>query len=231
MAHILIVEDDASLAQGIELALCAPERRFTACRSVREARRALDNAEPDLVIMDIGLPDGSGVSLCGEMRQRLNTPVLFLTANDTEICEVTALKAGGDDFLSKPFSLAVLRARVAALLRRSGRTAGRVYREGGLEFDFAAMTFCKDGEPLLLSRTEQRLLRLLVENRGQTLTREMLLSRVWDGGDFVEENALSVAIRRLRAKLEDDPKAPVRIETVYGLGYRWREVGKKEAEL
>lgn len=231
MAHILIVEDDASLARGIELALCAPDRRFTACRSVREARHALSRGEIDLVIMDIGLPDGSGVSLCEEMRRKWNTPVLFLTANDTEICEVTALEAGGDDFLSKPFSLAVLRARVAALLRRLGRPAERVYREGGLEFDFAAMTFRRNGEPLVLSRTEQRLLRLLVENRGQTLTREMLLSRVWDGGDFVEENALSVAIRRLRSKLEDDPKAPVRIETVYGLGYRWHEDGHGEASL
>lgn len=229
MAAILIVEDDASLAQGIAMALSAPDRRFTMCRTAIEARRALARTAPDLVIMDIGLPDGSGVLLCRELRRERDTPVLFLTANDTEICEVTALEAGGDDFLSKPFSLAVLRARVAALLRRAGRAAGGVYREGSLVFDFGAMAFSKDGVPLSLSRTEQRLLRLLVENRGRTLTRDTLLSRVWDGGEFVEENALSVAIRRLRAKLEEDPKAPTRIETVYGLGYRWRAEREGEA--
>ena len=122
---------------------------------------------------------------------------------------------GAADYVTKPFSLAVLRARVNSLLRRS-RPAPAALELPPFLFDFDAMFFARDGVPLELSKTEQRLLRLLVEHRGQTLTREQLLDRVWDGGEFVDENALSVAVNRLRAKLADAP-----IRTVYGLGYQW----------
>lgn len=224
MAHILIVEDDAGLSHGIELSLQGEGHRMTLCATAAQARQALAQEPADLVLLDIGLPDQSGIALCRALRARSDVPILFLTANDTEICEVAALEAGGDDFLAKPFSLAVLRARVAALLRRGLRAkSSGVYCSGGLRLDFDAMSFFKNGEEIALSRTEQRILRLLVENRGHTIGRETLLDRVWDGGAFVEENALSVAIRRLRAKLEDDPRHPKRIETVYGIGYAWRE--------
>ena len=141
--------------------------------------------------------------------------MLILTANDLEMDQVTGLELGADDYVTKPFSLAVLRARVNSLLRRS-RPAPAALELPPFLFDFDAMVFARDGVPLELSKTEQRLLRLLVEHRGQTLSREVLLDRVWDGGEFVDENALSVAVNRLRAKLADAP-----IRTVYGLGYQW----------
>lgn len=211
MPHILIVEDDRSLSAGIALAL--GEAIFTHAYTLQEAEAALTAASIDLVILDINLPDGSGLDLLRRLRQHSEVPVLLLTANGLERDEVAGLEAGADDYVTKPFSLAVLRARAGRLLSR--RPAGTISLPP-FTFDFAALRFTADGAPVDLSRTEQRLLRLLVENRGRTLPRDLLLSRVWDGGGFVDENALSVAVRRLRSKL---PGAP--IKTVYGVGYQW----------
>ena len=155
------------------------------------------------------------------LRQSGNgTPAILLTANDLELDQVTGLEAGADDYITKPFSLAVLRARVNAQLRRSAPVKSDRLELDGFAFDFSHLEFFKNGTPIELSKTEQRLLRLLVENRGRTLPRGLLLEKVWDGGEFVDENALSVAMRRLRAKLGDAP-----IRTVYGVGYVW-EVGR-----
>ena len=211
MPHILIVEDDRSLHAGIALAL--GEAVFACAYTLEEAEAALTASSIDLVILDINLPDGSGLDLLRRLRRHSEVPVLLLTANDLERDEVAGLEAGADDYVTKPFSLAVLRARAGRLLSR--RPAGGISLPP-FAFDFAALRFTVDGAPVDLSRTEQRLLRLLVENRGRTLSRDLLLSRVWDGGEFVDENALSVAVRRLRSKL---PGAP--IKTVYGVGYQW----------
>lgn len=211
MPHILIVEDDRSLNAGIALAL--GEAVFACAYTLEEAEAALTASSIDLVILDINLPDGSGLDLLRRLRRHSEVPVLLLTANDLERDEVAGLEAGADDYVTKPFSLAVLRARAGRLLSR--RPAGGISLPP-FAFDFAALRFTVDGAPVDLSRTEQRLLRLLVENRGRTLPRDLLLSRVWDGGEFVDENALSVAVRRLRSKL---PGAP--IKTVYGVGYQW----------
>lgn len=220
--RILIVEDDLPLCRGIELTLQGAERHFTACHDLAGARQALQNSAFELLILDINLPDGSGLDLCREIRGCFSAPILFLTANDTELDEVSGLEAGGDDYLTKPFSLAVLRARVNVLLRRGAGAAATGMMLDDFCFDFAALRFTKHGQPLELSKTEQRLLRLLVNNRGQTLPRDTLLQTVWpDGSEYVEENALSVAISRLRSKLEDDPGAPRYIKTVYGVGYTW----------
>lgn len=232
MERILIVEDNQALNDGIKLALKGEGRIFTQAVTAAEARRFLREEAFSLVILDILLPDGNGLELCRQLRldksdrERGLTPVLFLTANDTEIDVVNGLEAGGDDYVTKPFSLAILRARVEALLRR-GR-AGREREEplafGPFFFDFEGLVFTKNGQGLNLSKTEIRLLRLLIENRGKVLTREILLDRIWsDGGDFVDENALSVTIRRLRNKIEEDPGKPQFIHTVYGLGYTWEK--------
>lgn len=223
MKRILLVEDDEALGQGVALSFEGQGFEFCRCRSLGEARRALEGEPFELILLDLGLPDGNGLQLCRELRARGDaTPVLFLTANDAEYSEVAALEAGGDDYVTKPFSLAVLRARVAAALRR-GAAKGEtpVYELGPFRFDFSALRFEKEGVELALSATEQRLLRLLVANRGRTLPRELLLERVWDGAEFVDENTLTVTVRRLRAKLEADPKAPAYIQTIYGVGYRW----------
>ena len=138
---------------------------------------------------------------------------------------VAGLEAGADDYITKPFSLAILRARVAAGLRRGAGAempGDGCYQEGPFVFDFGRMAYYKNGQPVELSRTEQRLLRILTENRGFTLSREKLIDWVWtEGAEYVDENALSVAVRRLRGKLEDDPAHPVHLKTVYGVGYSW----------
>lgn len=221
MAHILIIEDDNALRMGIALALKGEGREVSTCARLTEGDTVLREQTPDLILLDINLPDGSGLDFCRKLREHSNVPVIFLTANDTELDEVMGLEAGGDDYITKPFSLAVLRARVDAALRRKDRTQEAVLTFGDLQLDFHAFHFTKNGVELSLSKTEQRLLHLLVENRGRTLTRDQLLDRVWDGGEFVDENALSVAIRRLRSKVEENPKHPKYIQTVYGIGYTW----------
>ena len=215
MKRILLIEDDAPLGRGICLALSSGEQEMTLCRTLAQGRQALAEGSFDLLILDVNLPDGSGLDLLTQLRAVSRLPVLMLTANDLESDQVAGLELGADDYVTKPFSLAILRARVNRLLRRTLQPDGAVELPP-FSFDFSAMVFLRNGEPLELSKTEQRLLRLLVEHRGRTLTREQLLSRVWDGGDFVDENALSVAVRRLRSKLTDAP-----IKTVYGLGYTW----------
>ena len=169
MNRILLVEDDEALCTGIALALGTPEVRLTACRTLAAARAALAGQSFELLILDVNLPDGSVLDLMRGLRPRDPVPVLLLTANDLEVDIVNGLEAGADDYVTKPFSLAVLRARVAALLRRGRARPAPVYRQDGLVFDFAAPAFWRAGEPLTLSPTEQRLLRLLVENRGCTL--------------------------------------------------------------
>ena len=199
------------------MALEAPGRTVTHCGTCLQATDRLRGAAFDLLIFDVNLPDGSGLELLRARRQNGDvTPAILLTANDLELDEVTGLEAGADDYITKPFSLAVLRARVNAQLRRSVPVNQDRIELNGFLFDFARLEFSKGGVLIDLSKTEQRLLRLLVENRGRTLPRELLLEKVWDGGAFVDENALSVAVRRLRAKLGNAP-----IKTVYGVGYTW----------
>ena len=177
----------------------------------------------DLLILDINLPDGSGLDLLRQLRGTGDpTPVILLTANDLELDEVTGLEAGADDYITKPFSLAVLRARVAARLRRAAPPASGAVRLGPFAFDFDRMVFSRAGAAVELSKSEQKLLRVLVENRGRTVPRSVLAQKVWpDGAEAVEPNALSVTVKRLRAKLEADPAKPQYLKTVYGLGYTW----------
>ena len=227
MKHILLVEDDIALGQGIAMALQIPETEITVCRGLREARQALSGRTFILLILDINLPDGSGLTLLRERKAlRPEVPVLLLTANDLEIDEVAGLESGADDYITKPFSLAVLRARVNARLRRGGTAKSGELSLPPFVFDFERMVYRKNGAAIELSRAEQRLLRALVENRSHAVSRAALVDRVWtDGGDYVDENALTVTVRRLRAKLEDDPAAPVYLKTVYGIGYIWAVTG------
>ena len=221
MSRILLLEDDDALWRGICMALETPNCTVTHCSTRLQAIKILQGVVFDLLILDINLPDGSGLELLRTLRQNgTSTPAILHTANDLELDEVTGLEAGADDYITKPFSLAVLRARVNAQLRRSVPVKQERIELNGFILDFTRMEFSKEGTIIDLSKTEQRLLRLLVENRGRTLPRELLLEKVWDGGEFVDENALSVAVRRLRGKLGNAP-----IRTVYGVGYTW-EVSK-----
>ncbi len=211
--NILIIEDDHALNQGIALSLNA-DHTYQAY-TIAEAREYL-SFELDLILLDINLPDGSGLTLCQEIRRISQVPILILTAKDLEIDIVTGLESGADDYITKPFSLMVLRARVHAVLRRKALPK-QTYIQGRFSFDFERMEFLIDNESIELSKTEQKLLRLLVFHAGQTMPREILIDRIWsDGAEFVEENALSVTMKRLREKL---PGIPVR--TIYGIGYLW----------
>ena len=217
MKRILLLEDDISLGKGIAMALSGEGRTVVRAERLDQAEQLLDQEPFSLLILDINLPDGSGLDLLRRLRQRGSpVPVILLTANDLETDIVSGLELGADDYITKPFSLAVLRARVNNQLRRDTAPAGGRVELPPFSLDFSRMVFTREGQPVELSRTEQRLLRLLVDNRGQVLPRELLLERVWDGGQFVDGNALSVAMRRLRTKLVDAP-----IRTVYGLGYTW----------
>ena len=224
MERLLILEDDLALGEGVRLALQGDDRPVTLCRTLAQARQALEEAGPfALLILDVNLPDGSGLDLLRQVRAAGDaTPVILLTANDLELDEVTGLEAGADDYITKPFSLAVLRARVNAQLRRGAPTVSQTISLGPFTFDFDRMDFRRDGASVELSKTEQKLLRVLVENRGHAVPRAILVDRVWtDGAEFVEENALSVTVKRLRSKLEADPSKPEYLKTVYGIGYTW----------
>lgn len=225
MKDILLLEDDRDLGRGIAMALESPDCTVQRTQTLAEGRAALEKGEFSLLILDINLPDGSGLDLVRQLRGRGDhTPVILLTARDLELDEVTGLEAGADDYITKPFSLAVLRARVNAQLRRQGQEKKAQLILGPFTFDFEKMEFRREDKPVELSKTEQKLLRMLVENRGRTLTRGQLVDRVWsDGAEFVEENALSVTVRRLRSKLEADPAHPRYLKTVYGIGYTWED--------
>ena len=207
MKRVLLVEDDATLGQGICLALRSDELQIERRCSIAEARAA-EISDYALVVLDINLPDGSGLDYLRQLRSDgVSTPVILLTANDMEMDVVTGLESGADDYITKPFSLAILRARVNAQLRRE-RASG-VVTVGPFAFDFDRMEFRKNDRIIELSKTEQKLLRLLVYNRGSTVSRTVLVDRIWtNGAEYVDENALSVTMKRLRDKLEDDPSTP-----------------------
>lgn len=220
---ILIVEDDRGLNQGIALALKNPDFDFITVFNLEEGLKQWHKQHIDLVLLDINLPDGSGYELLKAIRQSSQVPVIMLTANDMEIDEVTGLRLGADDYITKPFSLMVLRARVERMMERMAAKGKSVYQDKYYYFDFEKMEFSVDGKLEELSKTEQKLLRLLTDNPGRILTREMLSEGIWnDGMDYVDENALSVGVNRLRKKLEV-PGEKGAIQTVYGIGYQWEK--------
>ncbi|MDO5785040.1 MAG: response regulator transcription factor [Eubacteriales bacterium] len=219
---ILLVEDDAALGQGIRLALQSEQQQITLCKTIKAARNMLSETEFNLLILDVNLPDGSGLDLLTEIRKTSNLPVILLTANDMEMDIVTGLELGADDYITKPFSLAILRARVNTQLRRTAIAPNSCIQLDGFSFDFERMEFLKNGQPVELSKTEQKLLRILVNNRGNTVSRADLVDRIWtDGAEYVDENALSVTMKRLRNKLEDNPSKPTYLKTIYSIGYTW----------
>ncbi len=226
---IQIVEDDRSLSDGIEITLSDGLNIFHKEYLINDAMQGFDKYgdKLSLIILDLNLPDGIGYDYLKFVRERSEVPVLILTANDLEMDEVKGLTLGADDFITKPFSLAVLRARVNALTRRNRNmnAAGTVnslfYELDDMTFDFEKLLFKKNNEELFLSLNEQKLLKVFLDNKGRILTRDMLMNRIWgNDGDFVDENALSVTINRLRSKIDKD-KTKKHISTVYGQGYKF----------
>lgn len=224
MKTLLIVEDDRSLNKGMSLSLAQNDLLILQAYDLAEAEQYIKEQKIDLIVLDINLPDGSGLDYCEQLRKTSQIPIIFVTANDMESDIVTGFQLGGDDYITKPFSLMVLRARVKAVMKRTDSLYQNVVVRGPFSLNFEKMEYYKNRHPLILSKTEQKLLKVLVVNSGLILTREQLIDKTWSNdADFVDENALTVAIKRLRAKLEDDPSSPKYIKTIYGLGYMWKE--------
>ena len=220
MEQILIVEDDIALNKGLCKALKADNRQVISCPDMKSARKQLLCGTVSLVLLDINLPDGSGLDFLREIKNTsIQLPVVLLTANDTDMDIVEGLEQGADDYITKPFSLSVLRARVNTQLRKAHQNITHTSSKiDHFTFDFSSMQFHVGNKCVVLSKTEQKLLRLLVENRGIVMQRAELVDRVWtDGAEYVDENALSVTIKRLRDKLN----AQDYIKTIYGIGYSW----------
>lgn len=222
MKNILVVEDDRGLREGIELALRREGFSFVLCEDLAQARKALaENPDFDLILLDINLPDGSGYDLLKEVKNKDDIPVIILTANDFELDEVRGLELGADDYIIKPFSLMVLRARIDKALKNAGRGKKETYRFGNMCFCFEEMRVKAGEAEVDLSKTEMKLLQILVENRNIVLSREKLIDRIWtDGAEYVDENALSVTVKRLRDKLGKSGEGY--LQTVYGKGYVWK---------
>lgn len=221
MSKILIIEDDSDLREGLAFALELEGYETAQVRTLRDARALLEETPWDLLLLDCNLPDGSGFDLVAELHGVCATPVFMLTARNTEMDEVKALELGVADYMSKPFSLAVLKARIRRILQ--AQTPSATVTSGGITIDRKAAQVFRGEKKIDLSKIEYQLLCYLVENREQVLTKEQILARVWDAqGKFVDENTLSVTIRRLRAKIERDPKHPELIRTLHGIGYVWK---------
>lgn len=224
MKQILLVEDDLSLISGLSFAVKKAGYGLNIAHTKSEADAMWEDGKYDLVILDVSLPDGSGFDICRNIRQTSKVPIMFLTAMDEETDIIMGLDIGGDDYITKPFKLAVFMSRINALLRRSDNfnQTDTELSSGGISIQLLKSEVYKDNEKIELTANEYKLLRLLMENPGQVLSPEQILGKLWDcNGDYVDGNTLSVYIRRLRTKIEDDPGKPERIVTVRRMGYKW----------
>lgn len=216
-ANILLVEDDTFLREGLVELLTNESYKITAAENAIKARTYLNMTDFDLVILDVRLPDGSGLDICREIRADGKTmPVLFLTACDDENEIVAGLDSGADDYVTKPFGIKILLSRIRALLRRNPSS---IYESDGLYVDMNKMIVRKNGETVFLTPTEFQILSTLIRNAGIVVTRGSLLSAIWDcDGNFIDDNTLSVHISRLREKISTS-----QLSTIRGVGYRWED--------
>lgn len=228
MSNILIVEDDEGLSRGITYTLEKEGHKTEAVATLQEARVELNKNNTDMVILDLNLPDGNGVDFCKEVRGYSNMPILMLTARNHEFDEVLGFDAGADDYMTKPFFISILKARVQSLLRRSGVEKANPYLQGGnILLDLASFKLYRispDGgkDEITASATEFKLVKYFIENKGQVLLKDQMIEALWDkDGKFIDENTLAVNIRRLRKKIEEEPSKPRYIKTIHGLGYMW----------
>ena len=231
MCKILLLEDDVSLIDGLVYSLERNGFSLDVVRTVKDAENYLSKHEYDLLLLDVTLPDGTGFEVCEQMRKiGSDVPIIFLTAADEEINVIRGLDSGGDDYITKPFKLGELCSRIKALLRRAGMKTKKdtsVLHAGDITIDLLSSRVLFKNKTLDLTAAEYRLLCLLIRNVNMVITRNMILDELWDGsGNFVDDNTLSVYIRRLREKVETDPSHPEHLMTVRGFGYRWNEVEK-----
>lgn len=221
---ILYVEDDLSLIEGLKYIMEKNGFLVENARTVKEAYQFFQAGQYDLLLLDVTLPDGTGFDICKEVRKISAVPIIFLTASDEEVSIVKGLDMGGDDYITKPFKLGEVLSRINALLRRSGQfhKSDMILESNGIRIDLFERICWKGDVQLSLTLVEYKLLCLFLKNPNRILSREMILDRLWDGnGSYVDDNTLSVYIRRLRRKIEDEPNVPKKLLTEIGFGYKW----------
>lgn len=221
MTNILIVEDDKSIVTNLTAFLRSEGFAAASAAGQSEAIRKIQEQQYDLLLLDISLNDGNGFALCREVRENYDIPIIFLTASGDEFSVVTGFELGADDYINKPFRPRELISRINNVLRRRNNTQNSQISYGNITVDTVRGAVMKDNTEVFLSALEYRLLLVLFNNKGTVLSRSRLLEEIWDiAGDFVNDNTLTVYIKRLRDKIEDDPQNPEIIKTVRGLGYK-----------
>ncbi len=225
MTRILIVEDEESVLDPLELLLSKEGFTIETARDGREALEKFAKTNPDLILLDLMLPEVSGTEVCRQIRAKSQVPIIMLTAKDTEVDKVVGLELGADDYVVKPYSKAELVARIKAVLRRNNADAfvnqGGSISAGPVVIDVERHQVSINGENIALPLKEFELLEFLVRNSGRVLTRTQLIDRVWGSDYFGDTKTLDVHVKRLRAKIEKDPASPVYIQTIRGLGYKF----------
>lgn len=218
---IFLLEDDEAIGIGLTYSLENEGYNVTLAKSVKEAEKIIDEKEFSLYILDLTLPDGSGYDICKRIKAKGDLPVIFLTAYDDEVNVIMGFELGADDYISKPFRVKELMLRIKSVMRRySNETSDGIIKINNLKINTNEAKVYKNNEEIILTAMEYRLLLILLSNRGKVLSRTALLENIWDvAGDFVEDNTLTVYIKRLRDKIEEDPAKPEFIKTVRGLGY------------
>jgi DNA-binding response OmpR family regulator len=227
MNRIFLVEDDLSLIDGLEFSLQKNGFHVNIARTVKEALTIFEDNNYDLLILDLTLPDGNGFEICKKIRQASNVPIIFLTASDEEVNIVMGLELGADDYITKPFKLNELISRINALMRRTklSNIEQNQVHSNSIVINLEESRVFKNTNEIEVTTAEYRLLCLFMKNPNIVLTRKIILDRLWDNnGSFIDDNTLSVYIRRLRCKIEDDPEKPKYLLTMRGSGYKWNIV-------
>ena len=219
--NLFLLEDDSAISMGISYSLTNEGYSVTAASSVKQGLEIIRNNSFSLYILDLNLPDGSGYEVCKEIKKQGDLPVIFLTAYDDEINVVTGFELGADDYITKPFRLKELSVRIKSVLRRYSKdTTHGIINVKNIKINTKEAKVYKDNNEIILTAMEYKLLLSLIKNRGRVLSRTALLENLWDiDGDFIEDNTITVYIKRLRDKIEEEPNKPAVIKTVRGLGY------------
>ncbi len=222
MEKLLIVEDDNDLQEGLAFTFRSENYEAIRADTVKKAKECLRQTDVQGIILDCNLPDGNGFELCKQLREKSDIPIMILTARDTELDEIKALELGANDYMSKPFSVAVLKTRVKKMLKNNAHS---ILTSGNIRVDLSNGKVTRNEEETELSSTELKLLVYFIKNTGLILSKDQILTQIWENdGAFVDDNIVSVNIRRLRIKIERDARHPQHIKTVHGMGYLWKEV-------
>ena len=222
MEKLLIVEDDNDLQEGLAFTFRSEKYEAIRADTVKKAKECLRQTDVQEIILDCNLPDGNGFELCKQLREKSDIPIMILTARDTELDEIKALELGANDYMSKPFSVAVLKTRVKKMLKNNAQS---ILTSGNIRVDLSNGKVTRNEEEIELSSTELKLLVYFIKNTGLILSKDQILTQILENdGAFVDDNIVSVNIRRLRIKIERDARHPQHIKTVHGMGYLWKEV-------